>query len=277
MSLKSRLCWALFPLLAQGSAHAVGLNQMSATAFENTVSTDAQTSGVSQTVPVTAAVIDGASHAAASATLLRLTARADSRDLQTNHFDAIAAQWSSFTFWNTATDAAYSAADLAGLTLTLDLVLSGEVDMPGPPKDGNARSTGYTYSAALYAIDPVGQSGGGSLSCGPSGCVGTGDPLHLGNNLIDTHFALSTTITAPVGLLDTYLSVIDGGGTSSALALAVRGAYLSGGAALPLALRFDDGSLYSVSAVPEPQSLTLCLTGMGVGVVLWGVRRQRRA
>jgi hypothetical protein len=275
MFFKPRLIWALFPLLALGSAHAVGLNQMSATAFENTVSTDTQTSGVSQTVPVTAAVIDGASHAAASATLLRLTAGADSRDLQTHHFDAIAAQWSSFTFWNTATGAAYSAADLAGLTLTLDFVLSGEVDMPGPPKDGNARSTGYTYSAALYAIDPVSESGGGSLGCGPSGCVGTGSPLHLGNNLIDRRFALSTLITAPVGLLDTYLSVIDGGGTSSALTLEVHGASVSGGAPLPLALRFDDGSLYNVSAVPEPQSLTLCLSSVCVG--LWATRRQRRA
>jgi hypothetical protein len=275
MSLKPRLIWALTATLFLGQAHAVGLNQMAATAFENTVTIDAQTSGVSQSVPVTAAVVNGASYAAASATLLGLSARADSRDLQINHFDAIATQWSSFTLWNTATDAAYTAADLAGLTLTLDFVLSGEVDTPGPPKDGNARSTGYTYSASLYAIDPVGLSGGGSLSCGPSGCVNTGEVLHLGSNLIDRHFALSTAITAPVGLLDTYLSVIDGGGTSSALSLRVRGAFLSGGAALPLALRFDDGSLYSVSAVPEPQSLVLCLAGLGVGG--WLLKRQRRA
>lgn len=275
MTLKPRLWWALFPLLAQVPAQAVGLNQMSATAFENTVSVDAQTSGVSQSVPVTAAVINGASYAAASASLLRLTARAGSLDVQPHHLDGIAAQWSSFTFWNTATDAAYTAADLAGQTLTLDFVLSGLVEMPGPFKDGNARSTGYTYSATLYAIDPVGQSGGGSLSCGPSGCVGTGDVLLLGTNQIDTRFSLSTAITAPVGLLDTYLSVIDGGGTSSALSLSVAGAHLSAGAVLPLALRFDDGSFYRVSAVPEPQSGLLGLSGVCLGAC--ATRRQRRA
>ncbi len=264
--------WGAMCLVLHGQAQAVALNQMSATAFENTVQTDTQTAGVSLDVPATAAVINDAGYAAASATAVRLTARAASQALQINHMDAMAAQWSSFTFWNTTTNAAYTTADLAGLSLTLEFALTGEVTMPGPPEDGNARSTGYTYSATVYAIDPVGRTGGGALACGPSGCVGTGEPLHLGSNLIDTRFTLSSDITAGVGLLDTYLSVIDGGGTSSALALSLTGAHLSGGAALPMALRFEDGGLFAVSAVPEASSLMLVMVGLAVAL---GVRRRQ--
>jgi hypothetical protein len=270
---RQALAWGAICLAFQGQAQAVGLNQMSATALENTVSIDAQAAGVSVNVPVTAAVINGGSYAAASATALRLTARASSADVQTNHMDAIAVQWSSFTYWNTATNSAYAAADLAGQSLTLDVALTGEVNMPGALKDGNARSTSYTYSATLYTLSPVGQAGGATLGCGPSGCVGTGAPLQLGSNTIDTRFALSSPITAGMGMLDTYLSVFDGGGASSLLALSVTGAHVSGGAALPLALRFEDGSLYAVTTVPEAGSLVLAMAGVAA---LMGHQRRRQ-
>lgn len=244
-------------------AQAVGLNQMSATAFENTVVTDLQTSGVSLSVPVTAAVSNSDGQAFASATVLQLTASANSLDVQTNHFDGDAAQFSSFTFWNTATNTAYSAADLAGRSLTLQFSLTGEVTMPGAPEGGNARSTGYTYSAAMYTINPVGQAGGGSISCGPSGCVSTGDPLQMGTNQISTQFALTGAITAASGLLDTHLYVIDGGGTNSSLTLGITGAFLSGDSAIPLALRFEDGNqIAAIPAVPEPESYLLMLSGV---------------
>lgn len=260
-------------------AQAVGLNQMSATAYENTVVTDLQTSGVSLSMPVTAAVSNGDGQAFASATVLQLTTSASSLDVQTNHFDGDAAQFSSFTFWNTATNTAYSAADLSGRSLTLQFSLAGEVTMPGAPEGGNARSTGYSYSAAMYTINPVGQAGGGSISCGPSGCVNTGDPLHLGINQIDTHFALTGAITAASGLLDTHLYVIDGGGTNSSLTLGITGAFLSGDAVPPLALRFEDGNqLAVITAVPEPASCVLMMSGVAALLATSrGGKRQRRA
>lgn len=256
-------------------AQAVGLNQMNATASENAVVTDSHNSGASMAVPVTAAVNNADGEAAASASILQVQASALSKSLQTNHFDGSAAQWSSFTFWNTATHSVYQASGLAGRSLTVDFALQGDVTMPGAPTGGHARSTSYTYSTELYTSGFAGHSGGGSLACGPSGCSGTGEVLQMGSNLIDTHFALTSAISAATGSLYSYLLVGDGGGTSSALTLRIAGASLSGGAGLPLALRFDDGSQLAVSSVPEPQSILLILAGLAV--VWGGSKLQRRA
>jgi hypothetical protein len=258
----------LIGLAAHVPANAVLLNEMQATASQNTILTIDNVVPVSATTAVTAAVNLPGGDASASTRITLLQVSATSRDVQSFGLSGNAAQYSSFTFWNTDTDSPYAVGSLAGTSLILDYTLQGAATMPA---EGNARSTSFTYDTQLYIGVGFNQvAGGASLSCGPVGpCIPNGSPLlTTGTNNVLENFSLTSGITAGNGLLFSSLSTGDGGGASSAFFLALTGLRHSGTSPLPLGLRFNDGTVLSVTPVPVPGAAGLMLAALG----LLGVR-----
>lgn len=251
-------------------AQAVFLNQMQATAFQNTIQTDDRVVPVSATTPVTAAVSLAGGDATASAQITLLEVSASSRDVQSLFVGANTIQYSAFTFWNTATDSAYSAVDLAGASLIVDYQIAGEAQMPTV---GNARSTSFTYDTQLYiGVGFDAFNGGATLACGPVGCSAFGSPtLTPGTNTVLGTHSLALAITANTGQLFSSLTTSGGGGAASEFALSLTGLRQSGIAPLPLGLKFSDGTIVGVTPVPLPGVAGLMCAAVG----LLGLRGRR--
>lgn len=273
---KVMVCAATMGVLAAyAPAHAVSLNEMSATARQNTVG-ESTLLAVGSVTPLTtdfssSTEPSGEASASVALTEMRVTARGGDA---VRHFDAISAFKEGFTLWNIAEGRALTASERSGLALSFDFSLSGAMTLPGVGGPAHSISMGYMAITTLGA-SALTQSGFSALVCGGSSCSQSGVPVLVPDAVNIVDFDFSQSFASPLsstGQLFMSLQTLAGGGNTD-LFFEMTGFRQTGGMVLPLALRFDDGSLINVTAVPEPATLGMMLAGLAA----IGMARTRRA
>ena len=263
-------------LAVHAPAQAIDLNKMSAAAAQNTVGVNSYLAAGS-TTPLTASFSssgDWPGSASASVALTSMSVAANGGDAS-HYFDATSIFKEGFTLWNTTEARALNASERSGLSLAFDFVLDGTMTLPFTT-GGTARSMSLGYGAQTILGGAIlTNNGNSSLACGGSSpCIQLGNPVLLPNvsNVIDIDFSQSfSNMSTSTGQLFMSLHTLAAIGTTN-LSFEMAGFRQTGGAMLPLAIRFDDGSFVNVTAVPEPAALSMLLAGLA----LLGVVRVRR-